>query len=566
MPMTATLLSLLLVLPAQTTRPLSGDSPGGRLVQEVQTALSAKRVDDALRIAERGLKEHPDDIGVQRCYVDLHLSIAEWMIRNEAYPRAEELIREALRVSPDEFYAHKLLQKLADGRRAIDQRLGDCRAWIRLEWFEPAVVTLRQATRLASERKREWISDYVAASIGAGDDQYFCKNFADAWDRYAPVIAFAQKGELPEEQLAACAVQALQSLVLGLPSGAHALGHREKDWDSLRAAARTLMAVATGRNISDANRLRAGQTAHAVRLILDGLSRERAGDPPGAVRLYAKAANKNSLSGDVVAAREAALTIVRDAYAEELSARREGPWRDASDGDWQVIDAQRFRIHHRNAFAAQRVQIALGFHVERLAKYLGRRSDDLAWPVPCDVFIHPTAESFRSALNATGEVHGSTVLKTRDRKLESIAIHLFQRDPMLLASTIPHELAHAMFAAATDYRPVPAIIREGVALTCEPDCRRKQWQRFVPPRPMRRPISDLLALVEVHPAGRNDFYGEAFALVDFLVDRSNMSDLVDACRANSITAELPARMFVASMDDLERMWRGTTSTRPTTQP
>jgi tetratricopeptide (TPR) repeat protein len=558
--------------------PMGLEGPGYDCLENAQRALRGNRVREALEIVRRALKDFPDDPVVQRCYVELHVSLARKMIDWEDYDEADRLLDAALAVSRAEIAAHDLRVELVTRRAEVNERVAEALAWLEMEWFEPAFTALRQARGLAPDRKKEWVTSYLAAAIGAGDDLYFTRNFREAFQRYDAAARVIQDGEVGMEHLAPCSAAALQCLVFELGPKSAVLTFGEQHWNAILQIARLMRDAAQRRPPENRDGIR--KTILLTELFLDGVTLERARDLTGALKKYQTIVSTVSKSGDLVqrfdefagrrdavGARSVAIDAIRTLYSYDLSSRRTGTWQKTSSPDWQTIDGAGFRVHHRNETVGRRVSAALTFHFPKSARFFGRTPEAFQWSIPCDVYVHPDDSSFRKAVGEAAQAGPGVSSITLDGgKLRAHRIDLLQTDPMLLSSTLPHEYSHIMLAWATEYRPIPLVLREGVALHVEPECRGMQFRRLLPPRQQRRSVERLLDTADVLPADQPVFNAEAYALMARLLRRATMGDIITACAAEDVKAALPRAVYLADLNAIDTLWRGVLTTAPHSDP
>ncbi|MBN2563801.1 MAG: hypothetical protein JXQ75_23025 [Phycisphaerae bacterium] len=503
---------LILVFGLLPGGPLHAEDPSNpnaaaELRRTVTEHLATGRIDAALREAQRTLEDHQDDPAVRAEFVSLHLALARQMLTEEEFATADRALQAVVKVAPNHPEACRLATGIQTARREVPSRVQQAERWLILERFEPAFNTFRQARALIPERENEWTAVFVKAATGAGDDHYLCKNFHEAFYYYdaATRLSTGQPSRIPPSLVS----RWLQSMVHALGEDVDRVSYPPDYW---RMTLQRADAARPG-----------GPEGEMMRTVLRGLAYENAGLLDRAASQYAAVLGGpvGALDPDVVRrGRQAALKRIRRWYDPRLSDRRSGLWANSEPGDWRVVETARFRIHHHNGQAAQRVADALPFHFDRVAAFLGRRGDQVPWERACDVYLHRDAEAFRKATGQQHDVQAISVIRHRGHHLEGHEIHANQADPMLLATHLPHELTHLMQAAIVGYRPTVAAINEGIALHVEPRCRHVQFARLFGQSSKPRGVSALLAVGEVHPA-EPAFYAEAHRLVSILLERSD---------------------------------------------
>lgn len=489
-------------------------SAAASLRQTVQRHLRDGRIDAALRAAQDALDRLPDDPAVRDEFIDLHLSLARAMLAEERFDIVETAVRAIQRLEPGHPDARRWQRAIVKARRDVPAAVEEARRWIELEWFEPAFNALRQAVALRPERRDRDRDAWLAAAVGAGDDEYLTKNFHEAFYYYdAALSLYDESGRPPAPDLVS---RWLQSMAHALARDVDRAEYPPDYWNMVLGRADALDA--------------AGRETDLLRAALRGMACENLGRREDAARHYARAAGRPASgdAADLARARAEAVARVRALYDDRLP-RRRGLWSRHGDGDWQTLDAAPFRIFHRNEPAARLLLRAARFHRARVARLFGRDADELAWNVPCDLYLHAGADAFAAAAGRPADVRALSVIRRRGDALEAVAIHLHQADPLLLSASLPHELAHLAVAAlvgpaAAD--DIPPALSEGLALAVEPGCRRRQFARLFAELPRPRTLKELFAVGDLHPP-QPAFYAESARLVAVLQGRGGLPRLVD---------------------------------------
>ncbi len=526
-----------LMSPSALAQSASGvEPPALRLRQSVVEHLRAGRIEAALEAAQRGLTAHSSDEEVRAEFISLHVSLARKLISDENYDLGERALEAALRVDESHPAARGLLKSIRQGRAEAPARVARAREWIELEWFEPAFVTYRQATALQPDRRREWLPDYRTTAIGAGDDDYLTKNFHEAFYYYDAALRLGDELSVPPP--ASLLDRWLQCMAHALSRDVDRAAYPPDYWKlALRRAA-----VVGGND-------KATTFVHMLR----GLAYENLGDERLAAEAYARFLGERSNVVDAREGRDHAIRRLRQRYDPSLCGRRIGPFAAGSAGKWQTLDGERFVIRHRNADIAARVARAAAFHFSRIADVFSLDDGEVPWASPCVIHLHPNAESFRKSAAQGEDVRAVSVIQSRGRRLEGHEIHVFQTDAMLLSASLSHEIAHLMIAALVEYQPMPGAISEGLALSIEPQCRRRQFARLFGEFPAPRSIERLLAIPNMHPA-ESAFYSESLRLVQVMGERIGPAGIL-ACVGDKLTpADVAARGGFRSVEELSRVY------------
>ena len=522
-------------------------SPVIELRRLLREQLGAGRIEAAIRSAQEALIRFPDDRAVREEFVELHTSLARGMMADEDFTGAERALSAVLKEDADNAEATRLKRAIEEARLEAPERVEQAQRRLELEWFEPAFNTIRQATKLLPARRSDWAKAYRSAGIGAGDDHYFTRNFHEAFYYYDAAIQIGE--EMAEPLSAALLSRWAQCMVHALAEDIHRARYPPAYW-------RLVLRRAEAAELE-------GPYSDALRRTLRGLAYENLGDPRRASIEYAGVTGRHGPGANPVQVRrgrEAALRVVRKSYDVASSDRRRGIWADHLPGEWRILRTPGFRIHHRNIEAAARVGAALKFHSSRISNLMALDPDEVPWTRPCDVYLHADATAFRKATGRPERVPAISVIHKRGADLEGHEIHAYQTDPMLLSSSLAHELAHLMIGAVTDYRPFPAVLNEGLALHVEPQCRHRQFAGLFGKIRQPKSIDRLLKVDEIHPP-ETEFYAQAYRLMAVLLDYGAMDSALRAGKLQ-VGRDKLARLFgLPSGEALETTYRGRETSR-----
>jgi hypothetical protein len=232
--------------------------------------------------------------------------------------------------------------------------------------------------------------------------------------------------------------------------------------------------------------------------------------------------------------REAAArtAVDRPGHLEDnlLPRRRAGRWRIAVGNDWRVRESRRFHVYHRNDYAARIVENAAEFHFDEICAFLGLAPEEVAWPAPARIYLHPSRQELRRIVDAESAALGRSVIRTANGNVDEQAVHLSQDAPLLLSSVLPHELAHLLIAHASGYRPLPPYLDEGLALQFEPPPVQLRYDR-IEGRIGQIPALTTLITDHAPPTPQQEaHYAIARLCADFLIERLGLPLLLQASR------------------------------------
>ncbi|MHC5055383.1 MAG: gluzincin family metallopeptidase [Planctomycetota bacterium] len=225
------------------------------------------------------------------------------------------------------------------------------------------------------------------------------------------------------------------------------------------------------------------------------------------------------------------------------------------------MTGRHFVVHNRNLKLARKVLAAAERQVDRVQVALARPGR-VSWNKPCPVYLMQDEDTF---LKSTGQPQwsgGVSHTETVNGKLVRQYLTVFQTCPNLLKTTVPHEVTHLVFSAATGYASgVPRALHEGFAVSLEPEYvdryRRSGramllWKRLAGELV---PLADLLGLKEVG-LDPTLFYAQSASVADFLMTRMGPRVFLKFAVDAGAKGVLPAleKHYGMGLEDLEREW------------
>ena len=179
--------------------------------------------------------------------------------------------------------------------------------------------------------------------------------------------------------------------------------------------------------------------------------------------------------------------------------------------------------------------------------WLGRELP--AWSTPCPVKVKLTR----------GEAGGLTSFGFSRGKVSDQSMSVEGRLDRILASSLPHEVTHTIFAAYFG-GPMPRWADEGASLLSEDLREHQRHDQIVFDLISRRgniPL-DRLFTVEEYPADLMGFYGQGYSISRFLVEMGGRPRFLAFVRDGSRTGwDAAARTHygLAGVHELDRAWR-----------
>jgi hypothetical protein len=184
-------------------------------------------------------------------------------------------------------------------------------------------------------------------------------------------------------------------------------------------------------------------------------------------------------------------------------------------GVWASMGAQarttNFLIYAPTPQIAQKVgEYAEHYRREKAIQWLGQEMP--TWPQPCPLHVQVTMEP----------PSGATSFHFGHGQVLSMKMEIQGPLDRLLASVLPHEITHTVFAHHFR-QPVPRWADEGGSVLSEDDLERERHDkltRSILNQGRQIPLRNLLALKE-YPREVICLYAEGFSLSDYLVKRSD---------------------------------------------
>ncbi|WP_435017234.1 hypothetical protein TA3x_004831 [Tundrisphaera sp. TA3] len=172
-----------------------------------------------------------------------------------------------------------------------------------------------------------------------------------------------------------------------------------------------------------------------------------------------------------------------------------------------------------------------------------------AWPAPCPIQVKITG----------GEAGGLTSFGFHRGKVTDQTMSVEGRLDRILASSLPHEVTHTIFAAFFG-GPMPRWADEGASLLSEDGREHRRHDNIVDDLMRRRgnlPL-DRLFVVEEYPSDLMGFYGQGYSISRFLIEMGGRPRFLKFVRDGEKAgwdASARAHYGLANVHELDRAWR-----------
>lgn len=195
---------------------------------------------------------------------------------------------------------------------------------------------------------------------------------------------------------------------------------------------------------------------------------------------------------------------------------------DQKDQGWSVCESSHFRVYHTDPRLGEQVaQIAETTRAAVIRKWLGQ---DVAWEQPCQIYVHPTADSYhrQSGMPPTAPGHSDYDADKNDASVIHYRRVFVRADHAhMLSAILPHEVTHVVLNGQFGRKLLPRWADEGMAVLSEPYSRIEM--HLTPLAETYRQGQALtlqeLLTVDDYPKDRSkvaSFYGQSVCLVEYL--------------------------------------------------
>jgi hypothetical protein len=179
--------------------------------------------------------------------------------------------------------------------------------------------------------------------------------------------------------------------------------------------------------------------------------------------------------------------------------------------------------------------------------WLGRELPN--WGTPCPIRVRLT----------TGEAGGLTSFGFHQGRVTDQSMTLEGRLDRILASALPHEVTHTIFAAYFG-GPMPRWADEGASLLSEDERELRRHDRIASDLFARRgelPLAQLFR-VETYPKDLMSFYGQGYSISRFLIEMGGRPRFLQFVRdgiRQGWDAATRTHYQLADVRELDRAWR-----------
>ena len=223
---------------------------------------------------------------------------------------------------------------------------------------------------------------------------------------------------------------------------------------------------------------------------------------------------------------------------------------------WESLDEAKIMLYWYDADQAFGREL-LNSAVESLARLEENVGVELEKPIK--IIVYQSKADMQEALISQGAIFDEQIITLGVVVAPDIVLlHGTHQD---VDRTIAHELTHVVVGLATEnpYAEIPAWLDEGLAMHNEGDLRSGNAEALEQGIRENRLISvRSLTSVTGNPAEVNLFYGEAYSVVDFLLNtygREKMSELLKVFKEGALADDALMEVYGFDQDKLDAQWR-----------
>ena len=189
---------------------------------------------------------------------------------------------------------------------------------------------------------------------------------------------------------------------------------------------------------------------------------------------------------------------------------------------WQVHESPNFRIYHCDPAMAERAAAVAESVRTAQARRWGSTATRAPWSPRCELYLYPTARSYAEATGQPEMSPGLSTMSNNGVRVLSRRMSLRADNPLMLTTTLPHEVTHIVLADLFVAQAIPRWADEGLAVLAEPESEQRQRQADLKGPLDAGRIFEAGRLMAMDYPDPNDwrlFYAQSVSLTQFLVEQ-----------------------------------------------
>jgi hypothetical protein len=220
---------------------------------------------------------------------------------------------------------------------------------------------------------------------------------------------------------------------------------------------------------------------------------------------------------------------------------------------WQVHETLNFRIYHCDPALAERVAAVAESVRTAQGQRWGSTAARTPWSPRCDLFVYPTAKSYAEATGQPQSSPGISTMSNNGARVLSRRMSLRADNPLVLTTTLPHEVTHIVLADLFVAQPIPRWADEGLAVLAEPASEQLHRQADLKePLDADRAfkVGQLMTMDYPDPNDWRLFYAQSVSLTLFLVEQGPPERFIQFVRDSQRNGAEAALRDVYQIDGL----------------
>ena len=189
---------------------------------------------------------------------------------------------------------------------------------------------------------------------------------------------------------------------------------------------------------------------------------------------------------------------------------------------WQVHETPNFRIYHCDPALAERAAaVAEAVRTEQARRWKSPATRT-PWSPRCELYLYPTARSYAEATGQPETSPGISAMSNNGVRVLSRRMNLRVDNPLVLTTTLPHEVTHIVLADLFIVQQIPRWADEGIAVLAEPAAEQHHRQADLKePLDAGRvfKVGQLMTMDYPNPSDWRLFYAQSVSLTHFLVEQ-----------------------------------------------
>ena len=445
----------------------------------------------------------------------------------------------------------------------------------------PVAVEPREAPRRA-----EPVGGMAPASgptAGSGElaraDQFFrAQNFDESGHIYA---ALAARNALPADRRPHWAYCRFKAVVRRINAGPRS----SREWDAIEAEVRSIRQLTPGNwygeylinKIAEARRSKRRRGGNSDNLVVRGSSPD---DPSPPIQQQAPAPDRRrpgllgrsrgtTAPAPAQPAEDQPLNLPGNLSLPDAPSGAGSPARPRNGGasnaavppasneagaiPWKIHESPNFRIYHCDPALAERAATIAESVRTAQGQRWGSTGTRAPWSPRCELFLYPTADAFAEATGQPATSPGLSTISNNGAQVLSRRMSLRADNPLLLQTTLPHEVTHIVLADLFVARAIPRWADEGIAVLVEPESEQRHREADLKgPLDGGRvfDVGRLMAMDYPDPKDWRLFYAQSVSLTRFLVEQGPPERFIQFIRDSQRVGSEAALRDVYHIDGL----------------